>query len=388
MQAFLPPIAAGFLAAFVAYSSTFTVVLQGLTSVGATPDQAASGLLAISLVMGLGGIVYSAVTRIPMNIAWSSPGAAFLVAAGVPEGGFAGAVGAFIVAGLLTLAAGLVRPVATAIARIPSSLASAMLAGILFDLCLAPVRAMVEAPLAAGAIIVSFIAISLWRPLFAVPAATAVTVALVVAALPPGFSFAGPLMATPVLVTPEFHLSAAVGLGVPLFVISMASQNVPGLTILKANGYDPAPGPLFATLGGLGVAAAPFGAHSVILAAITAGLCAGESAGPDRSLRWIAGVVSGLCYIAFGLSAAVLVALTAGSPLLVATVAGLALLGVFAASLKAAMERDGEREAAAIAFLVTASGIAFFGVSAAVWGLLAGGLVLAARRLAGRRFLR
>lgn len=378
-RSLLAPATAGFLAAFVAYSSTFSVILQGLVAVGASPEQAASGLLVISLVMGLGGIVYSLVSRIPMNIAWSSPGAAFLAAAGVPEGGFAGAVGAFIVAGALTLIAGLVSPLARAIASIPATLTNGVLAGILLPLCLMPVRALAEMPVEAGIIIATFLVVSALAPFFAIPVAAAVTALFMVANVPEGFAIPASLVAVPVFVMPEFHPSAMIGLGIPLFVISMASQNVPGLTILKANGFDAAPRPLFATLGGLGILSAPFGAHSVILAAMTAALCAGDIAGPDRRLRWVSGVSCGLFYVLFGFSATLIVAFAAGSPLLVGTIAGLALLGVFSSCVKVAMEREAEREAAAVAFVVTASGVAFFGVSAAVWGLIAGGGVFLLR---------
>ncbi len=381
----IAPATAGFLAAFVAYSSTFSVILQGLVGVGANPEEAASGLLVISLVMGVGGIVYSVVSRIPMNIAWSTPGAAFLAASGVPEGGFAGAVGAFVVAGVLTLVAGLVSPLARAIAGIPGTLTNGVLAGILLPLCLTPVRALAEMPVEAGTIIATFLLVSALRPFFAIPAAAAVTAVFMVANVPEGFAIAGPLVAAPVFVMPEFHLSAMVGLGVPLFVISMASQNVPGLTILRANGFEAAPRPLFSTLGGLGIVSAPFGVHSVILAAMTAALCAGDIAGPDRRLRWVSGVSCGIFYVLFGFSATLIVAFAAGSPLLVGTIAGLALLGVFSSCVKVAMERDAEREAAAVAFVVTASGVAFFSVSAAVWGLLAGGAVFLMRAGVSRK---
>lgn len=383
-RALLAPVAAGFLAALVAYSASFSVIVQGLSGVGASPEQVASGLLVLSVAMGLCGVAYSLLTRMPMNIAWSTPGAAFLAAAGVPEGGFAGAVGAFVVAGALTLVAGLIRPLARAIAAVPASLTSAMLAGILFPLCLAPVQAMAETPVAAGAIALTFVLVSIRRPLFAVPAATVVTIGFMIAAFPRGEAPLGPLLASPVFVAPQFHLSAMIGLGLPLFVISMASQNVPGLSIMRANGYRPAPGPLFATLGTLSAATAPFGVHSMILAAMTAALCAGDAAGPDRSLRWVAGVACGAFYVVFGLTAALIVAFAASAPLLVATIAGLALMPVFAASVRVALERDEEREAAAICFVTTASGIAFFGISAAVWGLAAGGLVLVLRRTLGR----
>lgn len=376
MPPIAPAVSGGLLAAFVAYSSSFSVNLQGLRSVGASADQAASAILVLSVVMGLCGVVYSWRSRMPMNIAWSTPGAAFLAASAVPDGGFPAAVGAFLVAGLLTLLVGLVAPLARTINRFPPALANAMLAGILFDLCLAPVRAMAESPLEGGAIFLAFILVGLWHRRFAVPAAALLTVAIIAAQMPAGTELGGAGIAMPTLVLPVFELEAILGLGLPLFLVSMASQNLPGLTILRANGFEPSPRTLFTLTGTASSVVAFFGAHSVILAAITAALCAGEEAGRDRTLRYFAGISSGVAYILFGLSASVLVAFANQAPLLIAAISGLALIATFAASVKGAMEKDEHRDAAAIAFLVTASGIAFLGFSSALWGLIAGGSVL------------
>lgn len=379
------PLAAGLLTAVIAFSSSFSVVVQGLRGVGATPGQAASGLLALSVVMGLCSIVYSWRTRMPISIAWSTPGAAFLAIAGVPDGGFATAVGAFVVTGALVIVTGLIRPLGRWITAIPRSLASAMLAGILFDLCLAPVRAVSEMPLQGGLIVATFVLIGLWRRIAAVPLAALVTILLVVigpgaANLPGSADIAGPIFTLP-----QFHLSAIIGIALPLYVITMASQNVPGLAIIRLNGYDPAPGPIFVTTGAATIATAPFGGCAINLAAITAALCAGPEAGPDKTLRYLSGISSGLAYILFGLTAGWIVAFAEHSPLLIGAIAGLALLGAFAASVQSAMEDADEREAAAICFVVSASGIAFFGVSAAFWGLVAGSALLLFKRAATRR---
>lgn len=384
MKAIAPALTSGLLAGFIAYSSSFAVNVQGLRSVGATPEQAASAILAMSVAMGATCIVYSWRTRIPINIAWATPGAAFLAASGVPAGGFPAAVGAFVFAGLLMLAVGLIRPLARAIERFPRTLANAMLAGILFDLTLAPVRALREEPVAAGIIALVFVLVAVWRRPLAVPAAALVTIAIIATNLPEGAgaTIDGPTFAG--LVFPEFTLEAIVGLGLPLFLISMASQNLPGLAILQTNGFRPAPRTLFVVVGLLTLIFAFAGAHAFSVAAIVAALCVGEAAGPDKSLRYFAGISCGATYIAFGLSAGVLVVFAGAAPLLIAALAGLALIATFAAAVKGAMEREDERDAAAIAFLVTASGIAFFGFSAAVWGLLAGGGVMALGKLRAR----
>ena len=384
MKAIAPALTSGLLAGFIAYSSSFAVNVQGLRSVGATPEQAASALLMMSVVMGIACILYSWRSQIPMNLAWSTPGAAFLAASGVPDGGFPAAVGAFVFAGALMLLVGLIRPLARVIERFPRTLANAMLAGILFDLCLAPVRALGEQPAAAAVIALTFILVAVWRRAFAVPAAALVTIAIIAWSLPSGAAaeIEGPIFSG--FVMPHFTIEAIVGLGLPLFLISMASQNLPGLAILQINGYQPAPRTLFVIVGLLTLTVAFAGAHAFSLAAITAALCAGEAAGPDRSLRYYAGISCGVAYVAFGLSAGVLVVFAGAAPLLIAALAGLALIATFAAAVKGAMEREDERDAAAIAFLVTASGIAFFGFSAAAWGLLAGGGVMALAKLRAR----
>lgn len=378
----LPALASGLLTAAIAFTSSFSVIVQGLHGVGATVDQAASGLFALSVTMGLCSILYSWASRMPISIAWSTPGAAFLAIAGTPSAGYPAAIGAFVATGLLILVAGLIKPFGRLITKVPRSLANAMLAGILFDLCMAPVRAAAAVPLDAGLIIATFLLVGAVKRLAAVPAAALVTMALILFragdAVPGLASLTGP-----VAVMPQFDLSAIIGIGLPLFVITMASQNVPGLAILKLNGYEPAPGPIFVGTGLATALAAPFGALAFNLAAITAALCAGPEAGPDKRLRYLAGISSGAAYILFGLAAGWIVTFAAQAPLLIGTIAGLALLGALASSLHGAMEVVKEREAAAVCFLVSASGLAFMGVSAAFWGLVSGAGVLGLRRLAG-----
>lgn len=379
-----PALAAGLLAGFVGFASSFAVVLQGLSAMGASPAQAASGLMALSIAMGLCGILLSLCRRMPISVAWSTPGGALLAASALPAGGFPAAVGAFLVAGALIVLAGLWKPLGRGVAAIPAPLANAMLAGVLLGLCLAPVRAVAQVPEAGLAIILTWAVVARLNRLMAVPAAVLVailTIALTVE-LPPGLlDAAGP---APVPVMPEFSLSAIIGVALPLFLVTMASQNIPGMAVLNVNGYRPAPGPLFTVTGLFTLAAAPFGGHAVNLAAITAALCANPEAEPDPARRWQAAVVAGLVYIVFGLLAGTATAFVgAAPPVLIQAVAGLALLGAFAASLQAALAGVETREAAVITFLVTASGLTVLGISGAFWGLLAGGAMLALHRRRG-----
>lgn len=370
--------AAGILSAVVGFSSSFAVVIAGLSAVGAGQAEAASGLMALSIAMGACAIFLSLRSRMPISVAWSTPGAALLATSGTLDGGFADAVGAFVITAGLIILSGLWKPLGRWVAAIPTPIANAMLAGVLLDLCLAPVRAIAELPGSGLAIAVTWAVVAKINKLYAVPAAVLVAIGLIAATAESSAIGIGSLWPAPILVAPTFSLPAAIGVALPLFVVTMASQNIPGIAVLRANGYEPAPGPLFSWTGLFGLAAAPFGGHAVNLAAITAALCAGKDADPDPRRRYWAAVVAGAVYILFGLCAGAATAfISASPPILIEAVAGLALLGAFGASLMGAVSETRQREAAVITFLVTASGATFFGISGAFWGLVAGGAIRA-----------
>jgi len=364
------------LAAFVGFASSFAVVLNGLTSVGASPAQAASGLMALAVGMGVCAILLSLWYREPISIAWSTPGGALLASSAMPDGGFRAAVGAFLLSGVLMVIAGLWRPLGRAVAAIPSSLANAMLAGVLLNLCLAPMRAIAVTPALALPVILTWAIVwRFWR-LYAVPAAVAVTVVLL--AFQGGAGATVTWLARPVLVMPIWSTTAMIGIAIPLFLVTMASQNIPGMAVLAVNGYAPPAGKLFQVTGLFTLLAAPFGGHAINLAAITAALCAGPDAHPDPAKRYWAAVIAGTTYAVFGLLAGAATSLIAVSPpVLIEAIAGLALLGALGGALMAAVADADGREAAVITFLVTASGLSFFGISGAFWGLLAGGAMRA-----------
>ena len=373
--------AAGLLAGFVGFASSFAVVLQGLRAVGASPAEAASGLMALSVAMGLGGIWLSARDKMPISVAWSTPGAALLAGSALPAGGFASAVGAFLLSGAMIVIAGLWRPLGRAVAAIPPALANAMLAGVLLPLCLAPVRAVADFPRLALPMIFGWAVMARINRIWAIPVAVAIAAVLTgaTAQAPPG-GF-GSLAPTPVLVVPVFDLAALIGLALPLFLVTMASQNIPGLAVLAANEYRPAPGPLFYRTGVLSLLAAPFGGHAVNLAAITAALCANPDAHPDPARRYWAAMVGGATYILFGLGAGAVVALVSvAPPVLIQAVAGLALLGSLGGAMMGAVAVAEERDAAVVTFVVAASGVTLLGIGGAFWGLLSG-LVLRALAL-------
>ncbi|SDR48123.1 benzoate/H(+) symporter BenE family transporter [Pseudovibrio sp. Tun.PSC04-5.I4] len=364
---------AGFLSAFVGFASSFAIVLQGLSGVGATQSEAASGLMALSIAMGFCGIVFSLWKRIPISVAWSTPSAALLATSGVPEGGFAVAVGAFIVAGLLVVITGMWRPLGRLIGFIPVTLAQAMLAGVLLPLCLVPFEAVAQLPTLALPIVLAWFIAGQVNKLLAVPAALlGFLVALYFHADLSGLS-SMQLVQSPIFVMPEFTLSAIVGIGIPLYVVTMASQNIPGVSVLRSFGYQPTPGPLFSWTGVATILSAPFGGHGVSLAAITAAICANEDAHKDPARRYWAAVVAGLVYFVFGVFAAGFVGIVELAPrILIGGVAGLALIGTLVGSVQGMLTEETSREPAIMTFLITASGLSFFGIGGAFWGLLVG----------------
>lgn len=367
----------GLLAAFVGFASTFAVVMQGLRGVGASEAEAATGLMAATLAMGLCSILLAFWKRIPAAVAWSTPGAALLASGAALENGFAEAVGAFLMCGALLTLAGLWRPFGRAVAAIPAPLANALLAGVLMGLCLAPVQAVAEAPALALPIVIAWALAGRLHRLLAVPAALAAFVAVLMLGIdiPPGALSAALADPTPdfALVAPMFSLAGLVGVALPLFVVTMASQNIPGAAVLKSAGYDVDPGPLYAVTGVFSLIFAPLGGHAVNLAAITAALCAGEDAHPDPRRRYWAAAFMGFASVVLGLAAGAAVAVVSLAPtILIKAVAGLALIGALTSSATAAFAAPDAREAAAVTFLTTASGVSFFGISGAFWGLLAG----------------
>lgn len=382
------PIVAGIVTALVGFTSSFAVVVAGLRAVGATAEQAASGLLALTVVFGLGIIVLSMRTRAPITLAWSTPGAAMLVSMGTSyHAGWPAAVGAFLVVGVLIVVTGLVPALGDAISRIPTPIAQAMLAGVLLTLCLAPMRSLVDAPALAIPVLLIWLAATRWVPRWALPLALLTAlVAIGIHVAVAGTDVASATWVPTLEVTaPEFDPAAVIGIGVPLFIVTMASQNIPGVAVLSSFGYA-TPWRAAMTVTGAGtLLAAPFGGHAINLAALSAALSAGEEAGPDRSRRWIAAVTAGISYLVLAALSGVLVTVAAIAPGgLIEAVAGLALLGTFAAAVVGAFTAADTRVPAALTFIAAASGVTFFGIGGAFWGLVIG-LIAHAVLHSGRR---
>lgn len=379
----MQPALAGIVAALVGFASSFAIVLAGLRAVGADHAQASCGLLVLCVAMGLTAVVLCWRTRMPVSVAWSTPGAALLTTAGAVHGGYAAALGAFLFAGLLTVVMGLSAWCRRLLAAIPSAIASALLAGVLMPVCLAPAHAAVELPGLSAPVIVTWLVLIRLARRFAVPGAL---LAAVVALAVDGRFHARTFMhALPTLTAtlPHIDLRTIVSLGLPFFLVTMVSQNLAGISVLALHGYRPRLRPVLTTTGAVSTLVAPLGAPGINLAAITAALMAGPDAGPRSERRWIAGVSGGTTYLVLGPLSGLAVALIASSPpLLIEAVAGLALLGALGGALTAATADPAYRDAALVTFVVTASQITALGLSAPFWGLAAGLVVLAVRSFA------
>ncbi|WP_282153521.1 benzoate/H(+) symporter BenE family transporter [Ruegeria atlantica] len=368
-------ISTGLVVAVVGFFSSFPIVLQGLIAMGASEAEAASGLMMAAVAMGVTAIVVSLWYRQPISVAWSTPGAALLAVSATPLVGFSDAVGAFLCAGALTVVAGMWRPLGRLAAAIPTTLAQAMLGGVLLPLCIIPFKAAVELPWQALPVIMTWFIAGRINRLIAVPAA--VVAAAIVVVLNAGDGSVRPehLVTAPVWTIPTFSIASAIGIGIPLFIVTMATQNIPGIAVMRSFGYAPIAGKLFSAVGGASILSAPFGAPATCLAAITAAMCSNEDSYPDPNQRYWSAVMAGLFYCVFGVFAVAITGFAAhADPLLMGTLTGIALIGVMANATFAALEVPAEREAAILTFAITASGITVFGLGAAVWGLAAGGI--------------
>ncbi|MDH0737276.1 benzoate/H(+) symporter BenE family transporter [Achromobacter spanius] len=371
-------IAAGVVAVLVSFGGTAVLMVQAGHAAGLDPARIGSWIGSLSLAFGFGGAFYSLRTGLPIVMAWSTPGAALLVTAlvGVP---FNEAIGAYMLAAGLTLACGLFGWIDPILRRIPGEIAAAMLAGVLLNFGRGIFSNVALQPGLVLAMCATYLLCRRWAPRYAVLLVMVVAIALAFALDMIRLDLLDWRLTEFVWTTPEFSMQAVVSLGIPLFVVAMASQNLPGLAILQAAGYRPPASRIVAATGLLGLLAAPFGAHSVTMGAISAAICTGPEAHPDPGKRYIAAATYGLGYVALSLVAgAVAVFFQALPAALLAALAGLALLGTIMGGMSAAMVNPQRREAALITLLATASGFSFWGIGSAFWGLVAGLLAHAA----------
>ncbi|MCZ8044342.1 MAG: benzoate/H(+) symporter BenE family transporter [Beijerinckiaceae bacterium] len=372
-----------FVAVFVGFTASVAVVLAAAESLGATPAQTVSWVAGLALAKGAASLWLSWRHRLPIICAWSTPGAALIAASTGLD--MAAAVGAFLLAAALMMLTAAFRPLGALIEKIPMPIAAAMLAGVIFRFVVAVFDEMRVSPGLVLPLLAVFLLARLVNPFLGVIAALAAGIVL---------SFAGGLAAWPAgglalsgleFVTPRFDTAAMLGIGIPLYLVTMAAQNLPGFAVLRAAGYQPpVPACLFAT--GLASAlTAPFGAHMVNMAAISASICTGPDTHPDPAQRWKAGIVYGLAWLTIAATAGLLLALILAMPkALIVAVAGLGLVGSLTGALTQATSSDGHRFAAVVTFAVAASSLTLFGVGSAFWSLVAGLGVLTLDAIAGR----
>ena len=374
----LSAVTAGFVAVLVGFTSSVAIVFQAAQSLGATPAQTASWMWALGWAVGLATLLPSLWWRQPVMIAWSTPGAAVLAVAGA-GGAFtmAQATGAFIVFALLVIVVGATGWFERVMDRIPMPLAGALLAGVLARFGLDAFAAASSSLVLVLAMLLAYLCGRRWWPRYAVVGVLAVGIA--VAALS-GTLHAATVpwrLTVPVFTAPEFGWRATVSLALPLFVVTMASQNLPGVAAIRAAGYSMPISKIIVITGIATLLLAPFGAFALNLAAITAAICLGREAHADPARRWVAAASCGLLYCLVGTFGAAVTGLLAAFPReLIAAIAGLALLGTIANGLAAAVRDETLREAAIVTFLVTLSGLTLFGIGSAFWGIVAGTLAL------------
>ena len=376
-------ISAALVAALVGYGSTIALVLSAAAALGASPEQTASWVMAVCLAKAAGAAILSTWHRVPVVLAWSTPGAALIAASSGYS--MAQGVAAFVFAGLLIAATGLIRPLGALVARIPDAIAAAMLAGVLLPFCLLGAGTVKAAPELVLPMIALFAVVRLRNPAMAVLAALAAGLALAFATGAASLPTLPALPPMPVLILPDPGWQVIIGLGLPLYLVTMASQNLPGFATMRAAGFEPPVASALTVTGGISAFAALFGAHTVNMAAITAAICMGDDVHPDRTQRWKVGLAYAVVWIILGLTGPVVIAiLTALPPALMTALVALALLGPLMGALTGAFATPDQRFAATITLAVTGAGVAFAGIGAAFWGLLAGlaiwGLERAAKR--------
>ena len=374
---------AGLIAVTISYAGPLTIVIQAANAAHLAPQILSSWILAISVGSGLACIVLSAWLRVPVMVAWSIPGSALLVSM-LPAFPFPEVVGAYIAASVIVLLVGLSGAFDRIIRLLPKAIAGAMLAGILLRFGIDVFVSLKSQPGMVLAMAAAYLALRRFKPRYAIVAVLVVGVGWALGSQQVDGSGVVFGLATPVFTAPAWNWRALVNIGVPLAVVTLAGQNLPGMAVLRAAGYDTPAKPLISVIGVASVLASPFASHGLNLAAVTAAICAGPEAHEDKDRRYVAGIAAGTFFLLMGVFGTTLASLFAALPKeMIAALAGMALFGPIVAGLASAMESEGERDAALVTFLFTASGVSLLGLASVFWGLLAGiavHLVMTARR--------
>ena len=371
------PLLAGSVASITGTAASAGLVLAALTSLGATRSQTTSAIVVLLTFYGLLSILLSMRYKMPISIVWSTPGAALLISSGALGLSFSSTVGAFIVTGILLLLTGLWPALGRLVSSIPKPIASAMLAGVIFNFCIAPFKSAGDFPWLVLPGLVIWLVLYKYATIWATPAAMVIIFAST--AVAQGITVdPASILPTIEFVMPTFDIASIISISIPLYLVTMASQNIPGIAIMKSFGYEVPFKPVMASTGIAAIIAGFFGGFSMNLAAITAALNANDHAHKDPKRRWLASVYGGYVYLIIALLAGVTVAFVLQAPHeLVLAAAGIALLGTIINALSAAVEVFELRLPAMVTFLVTASGMSAFSIGSAFWALIAGLLVWA-----------
>ena len=366
------PIVAGLISVIVNYGGTFILVFQAAKVAGLSPELTASWVWSVSIGVGVTGLVLSWVSREPIITAWSTPAAAFLVVA-LGTTPYAEAVGAYMISAAAFVLLGLSGYFEKVIRLIPPGVAAGLLAGILLQFGIGAFGGMSIDPMLVGLLIVAYILLKRFTARYAVVGILALGLAFLLAQGRVDLSGLALQLAAPVFTRPEFSLNALLSVALPLFLITLTGQYMPGMLVLRNDGFNTSANPIV-TITGLGsLLMAPFGSHAFNIAAITAAICTGKQAHEEPSKRWIAGIAAGVFYILVGVFGVTLAALFMAFPAtFITTLAGLALLGTIGGSLAGAMADASSREASLITFLAAAANITLFGIGGAFWGLMIG----------------
>lgn len=368
----IPPIVAGLISVIVNYGGTFILVFQAAKVAGLSPELTASWVWSVSIGVGVTGLFLSWVSRTPIITAWSTPAAAFLVVA-LSTTPYAEAVGAYMISAAAFVLLGLSGYFEKVIRLIPPGVTAGLLAGILLQFGIGAFGGMSLDPMLVGLLIVAYLVLKRLTARYAVVGILALGLAFLMAQGRVDLSGLELQLAAPIFTRPEFSLNALLSVALPLFLITLTGQYMPGMLVLRNDGFNTSANPIV-TITGLGsLLMAPFGSHAFNIAAITAAICTGKQAHEEPSKRWIAGIAAGVFYILVGVFGVTLAALFMAFPAtFITTLAGLALLGTIGGSLAGAMVDASSREASLITFLAAAANITLFGIGGAFWGLLIG----------------
>ncbi|WP_109240293.1 benzoate/H(+) symporter BenE family transporter [Klebsiella michiganensis] len=369
-----PSLLAGFVAVLVGYASSAAIIWQAAAAAGADAAQIAGWMTALGLGMGISTLALTVWRKVPILTAWSTPGAALLVS-GLQGVTLSQAVGVFIFANALIVLCGITGIFARLMKIIPHSLAAAMLAGILLRFGMQAFASLQANLLLCGSMLTVWLLCKAWLPRFAVVAALLTGSAVAGLSGEVTMSQISFSIVAPSWIAPEFTPALLISVGIPFFLVTMASQNAPGFATLQTSGYRVPASTLIVATGGLALLLSPFGVYSICIAAITAAICQSPEAHPDPQKRWLAAAAAGVFYLLAGIFGGSITSLMSALPIAwVQMLAGLALLGTIGGSLFQALNNESERDAAVVTFLVTASGVTLAGIGSAFWGLVLGGV--------------